>query len=69
MVVLFPAADLVDPVYPTGTADFPVGIAVTDPALGTGPVAACWLGWEAAGESDEAAMVSVGVDQVDCVKS
>ena len=70
--MLFPAAGLVDPVYPADpadTADAPGGIAVADPAVGAEPVAACWLRWKAAGEadesdgSDEAAMVSVGVDQ------
>ena len=75
VAVLVPAADCVDPVYPADpadTADTPSGVAVADPALGPGPVAARWLRWKAPGaadESDEAAMVSVGVDQADCVKS
>ena len=82
--MLVPAADLVDPLYPATPADpgnpadpadrgdAPDGDAVADPALGAGAVAACWLRWKAAGaadDSDEAAMVSVGVDQEDCVTS
>jgi hypothetical protein len=72
--VLVPAADLVDPLYPADpgdTVDVPGGVAVADPALSAGPVGVCWLCWKAAGaaDSDEAAMVSVGVDQVDCAES
>ena len=73
--MLFPAADLVDPVTPADPAeeaDAPGGVVVADPALGAGSVAAWRLRWEtaaAAEESDETAMGSVGVDQVDCVKS
>ncbi len=75
VAVLFPAADLVGPLYPADpadTADDPGGVATADPALGAGSVAASWLCWEASGtvdESDEPAMVSVGMDQADCVKS
>jgi hypothetical protein len=50
----------VDPV------DAPSGVDVADPPLGAEPVASCWLRWKAAGEtdeSDEAAMLSVGVQE------
>ena len=66
MAVLFPAADLVDPVYPADPADTPGpadtpdpadtpgDVTVADPAEGAEPVGACWLRWKAAGAAGAA---------------